>query len=503
MSTSNIGNTIYKLRTIKGLTQDQLAKKANIHRVTISDIERGIVSPSLDIISSIANAFKMQLSEFFTVDEQRKSLKIHQPFNGNLGDHLISELQSNKYKRLTITVAYAKTSGVSRLRPFLETFKSKGGEINCFIGIDQKNTSYEALIELLDLSDNLYVIHNENFSHTYHPKVYMLDNNIDNPSNVWLSIGSNNLTSGGLFINYESCSIDFLDTSNFWDKKAYKDTLDLFNRYSDINNNLSLFIKSSLIIDKLLEDNYIKTEQQLKISSIKTSSKSTKKPMFGSESFKAPSIEVTRNDHESNDGNNNFNEKNSPTNTSSKNDDTTTTSSSNSTLASVISNSDIDETFWFEMRKSTGGSRNILDLSSTGKLRYGSVLNTKYSLGDNDVIHGGVTFFDIDATNHSTIKDITITYNGNDYYPSTLLYASNNQSWRLQLKGDSSTDNKALSQYGISDFVNNVLIFHKISTDHYLLEVVNSSHLQNLMASSIFWATNGTPKTSKAFGKLK
>ena len=40
---------------------------------------------------------------------------INQPFNGQLGEILISKLQENYY-RLTILVAFAKNSGVLRIK---------------------------------------------------------------------------------------------------------------------------------------------------------------------------------------------------------------------------------------------------------------------------------------------------------------------------------------------------------------------------------------------------
>lgn len=488
----SLGNIISTLRNQLDLTQEQLAKRANLHRITISDIERDVISPSFENLKNIAKALNVEIYELFSPIAERKSYKIHQPLNGTLGYHLISELKYGNYKRLFITTAYAKASGVLRLKHALQQFKSTGGEIHCFIGIDQYNTTYEALKELYVLSDKLYIIHNERLSHTYHPKVYMLDNNTENPQKVWLSIGSNNLTAGGLFINYESCSIDILNISNKYDNKSYNDTLDLFNRYSNNSNPISIFINSENIIEELFLQNYIKTEKQSIITSIKESSKKIKTPIFGYESFKAPNIEITE-------------KIDTPINP--LKDDSKLKSLSNqknlSKLESTMSNLYSEEIFWFEMRKSTGGSRNILDLSSTGKMRAGSVLNTNYYIDDSNIIHGGVKFFDIDSNNHDIIKDIIITYNENEYFPSTILYAPNNKSWRLQLKGDSVTDTKLLSQYGISDFLNNILVFHKISTSHYLLEVVNSSQLNNLISSSVFWATNGSSKTSKAYGKLK
>lgn len=497
-NSSSFGSTIATLRSNANLTQEQLAKNSGLHRTTISDIERDVLSPSLENIKRIAKALNVELYELFAPQYQKQSYKIHQPINGTLGELLITELESNQYKRFFITVAYAKISGVSRIKSALKTFKSNGGEINCFIGIDQFNTTYEALAELLSLSDNLYIIHNESFSHTYHPKIYMLDNNISNQNKAWLAIGSNNLTAGGLFINYESCSIDNLDLRNAYDKKGYDNTLQLFKRFSDNTTKLSLLIDSIDTLDKLIDNNYIKKERQVRITSFKSFSKNTKEIMFGKESFKAPIAEPCV-DTEIRENLTEYHSNELQDKTSIPDD----LIPSINVLQEIMSDSSVEETFWFEMRKSTGGSRNILDLSSTARLRGGSVSNTRYYNGDPDIIHGGIKFFDMDANQHTATKDVTISYNGNDYFPSTILYAPNNQSWRIQLKGESPTDTMALSEYGRSTFVNNILIFHKISSDHYILEVMEPSQLNNLISSSTFYATNGTPKTSKLFGKLK
>lgn len=48
---------------------------------------------------------------------------INQPYDNQLGVHIIAQLQSDKYDTITIMVAYAKLSGVYRLLPYLKAFK--------------------------------------------------------------------------------------------------------------------------------------------------------------------------------------------------------------------------------------------------------------------------------------------------------------------------------------------------------------------------------------------
>lgn len=58
---------------------------------------------------------------------------INQPLNGNLGDYLISCLEDADFDIANIIVAFAKNSGVLRLKPALEQFKARGAEINIFV----------------------------------------------------------------------------------------------------------------------------------------------------------------------------------------------------------------------------------------------------------------------------------------------------------------------------------------------------------------------------------
>ncbi|MHB8550710.1 MAG: helix-turn-helix domain-containing protein [Acidiferrobacterales bacterium] len=49
-------------RTEKGLSQEALADRAGLHRTYISQIERGLKSPSLKSLEQIANALGLPLS---------------------------------------------------------------------------------------------------------------------------------------------------------------------------------------------------------------------------------------------------------------------------------------------------------------------------------------------------------------------------------------------------------------------------------------------------------
>ena len=90
-----------------------------------------------------------------------------------------------------------------------------------------------------------------------------------------------------------------------------------------------------------------------------------------------------------------------------------------------------------------------------------------------------------------------------DYYPSTIKFAPDNGSWRIQLKGAPNDDSEELSKYGNrGDFVHKILVFEKINTDYYVLSLLDESELDRVKSLSRVWARNGSSATSKAYGML-
>lgn len=65
---SNIGLKIKIERTKIGLSQEELAFKANVNKNTIGAIERGEQSPTVDTLEAIAKVFGITLQEMFNFD---------------------------------------------------------------------------------------------------------------------------------------------------------------------------------------------------------------------------------------------------------------------------------------------------------------------------------------------------------------------------------------------------------------------------------------------------
>jgi transcriptional regulator with XRE-family HTH domain len=69
MINQKFGIVVANLRKSKGLSQEELAFELGLHRTYISQIERGIKSPSLRVIETISSFFEVQLSGLFKLVE--------------------------------------------------------------------------------------------------------------------------------------------------------------------------------------------------------------------------------------------------------------------------------------------------------------------------------------------------------------------------------------------------------------------------------------------------
>ncbi|KXV73850.1 aldehyde dehydrogenase [Acetobacter malorum] len=70
----DVGGTLYALRTQRGLSQRELARRCGVANGTISLIESNAINPSVGLLHQIVHALPMNLSEFFAFEhlEERK-----------------------------------------------------------------------------------------------------------------------------------------------------------------------------------------------------------------------------------------------------------------------------------------------------------------------------------------------------------------------------------------------------------------------------------------------
>ena len=134
---------------------------------------------------------------------------VAQPFEdqANLLDFLNDGLPGAT--RFLAVVAWAKRSGLSRIREALQGLRSRGGSAVIVLGIDEGGATVQGLEDAIDLFDEAYVFHDRTGA-TLHPKMYI----IETGATVLALVGSNNLTAGGLYFNYEAALTLELDLSD-------------------------------------------------------------------------------------------------------------------------------------------------------------------------------------------------------------------------------------------------------------------------------------------------
>jgi hypothetical protein len=408
---------------------------------------------------------------------------INQPFNGQLGETLIAKLQGN-YHRLTILVAFAKNSGVLRMKPALEHFKANGGSIQIFVGVDIQGTTYEALQNLFSLCDALYVVHSEDGATTFHSKVYLLENDTD----IWMAVGSNNLTGGGLWTNFESCQCNDCAVGTPEYSNLHTPFTAVLANYTNPDYECSRRIENESDIIELERAGYVIREVRQRISQNEERARHAlagRNTLFGRQRRAGlPKIEGIEPAARPVGG------------------QVQVRSGETVQATHAIGASNASERIWFETRRLTGGSRNILDLSKLGNIISGNGTGSRYETDNPNIILGGIAFFDIQPEDTEIVKDITVNYNGIDYSPCTIKFATNNGSWRVQLKGNSPDGQKIHSVNGSGWLVSKILIFEKIRTDYYSLSVMESKDLTTCRAASYVVAHNGSGRDSKEYGLL-
>ena len=402
---------------------------------------------------------------------------LNQPFAGQLGYRLIELLDSTDYQTLNIVVAFAKNSGVLRIKAALERFRKQGGKVNVYVGVDLGGTSYEALTALLLHSDSLNVVHSEKWQ-TFHPKIYQF---VGNDKGLVI-VGSQNLTGGGLWTNFESSVLIPVLGSSESETALQKGVDDLIGDLTSLGGSF-MPIEKQLDIDSLLENGYIFKEVAQRVLRANASAPAgSETHLFGNGApAKLPRL--------------------GPSN------EVVMPSPSPGPIS--VSQSEGDQTIWFETRAMTGGSRNILDLSMRSLVERGDPTGTPFELEAPGFMRGGVEFFDLNPTGTDVSKDVSINFDGVDYMGNKILFPEGenaNGTWRLQIKGVASDGEKITEAFRAKGdgyyMQHKIVTFTKVQDDYYFLSVFPESELENFMEASRILARNGSTTSAKRFGLL-
>jgi HKD family nuclease len=407
---------------------------------------------------------------------------INQPFSGQLGDRLIELLDSGEFHTLNIAVAFAKNSGVLRVKNALENFRKSGGKVNVYVGVDLGGTSYEALTTLLLYTDTLNVVHSEK-AQTFHSKVYQFLGD----TKSLLVVGSHNLTGGGLWTNFESSTLIPFEGSNASVGQIQGGMNDFFAQLKSLGDSI-MPIAGQEDVEALLQNGYVIKEVIEQVRQSRAAKKDgTQKRLFGyGVNAKLPHLPKLKGQG-----------------AAASTPQTFPTPATSATAPAEI----VGKTIWFETRSMTGGSRNILDLSMTSLVTRGDPSGTSFDLGNPTFMRGGVEFFGLNPVNTNHTKDITLNFDGVDYLGNKILFPTGtnaNGTWRLQIKGVSASQIKITDAFRAKgqDFylVKKVITFTEIDSSYYFMSVFPEADLPNFEAASQILARNGATTNARQLG---
>ena len=63
-----LGARVQRLRLDQGLSQEELADRANVHRTYVSGVERGVRNPTVTVLEKLAKGLGVSLKDLLTFD---------------------------------------------------------------------------------------------------------------------------------------------------------------------------------------------------------------------------------------------------------------------------------------------------------------------------------------------------------------------------------------------------------------------------------------------------
>lgn len=107
----NIGNKLRELRIAKGLTQEELADRAELSKGFISQVERELTSPSIATLTDILQCLGTNLNDFFREDSEEQIIfhqddyfKKNDPDLKNQIEWIVPNAQKNIMEPIRLTL---------------------------------------------------------------------------------------------------------------------------------------------------------------------------------------------------------------------------------------------------------------------------------------------------------------------------------------------------------------------------------------------------------------
>ena len=205
-----------------------------------------------------------------------------------LGKVLSELLDANpSASRIFFVSAFVSLQTIMRVKHQVTKLRDNGVELRFVLGIDLGGTSQEVLKELLGWNIDVRIVKHRIPGHTFHPKLYLF--RWDDRATI--IIGSNNITEGGFFGNYEGAARITYQLPE--EATAFDSACEELGRFNEPDGPVSYQLTAEFI-EELIARGDVPTEAEARkgryISSGTNKSKSSKKGehIYGTEDIGPP-----------------------------------------------------------------------------------------------------------------------------------------------------------------------------------------------------------------------
>lgn len=187
---------------------------------------------------------------------------LNQGFNieldNSIGNKIIEILNTKSIKKFTVLTAFSSESIINKLFSYIEKESIKIENIKVITGIDQKGTTKEALLSLLQYTNIDSRVFYSSSNNIFHPKIYLLESD----KKTYLIMGSSNLTQQGLFANIESSILLEIENNN---ERDYDIIIKLKKYYTIIENDddPNLYVLNDHLINDLVNKKLLPTKLEM------------------------------------------------------------------------------------------------------------------------------------------------------------------------------------------------------------------------------------------------
>lgn len=189
--------------------------------------------------------------------------------------------------RIVFVSAFVSLQTIMRVKHQVIELKGSGADLRFVLGIDLGGTSQEALKELIGWGIDVRIVKHRIPGHTFHPKLYLFQW----ASHATIIIGSNNVTEGGFFGNYEGAARITYQLPE--DTEAFSSACAELSRFLAPEGPVTYGLTAEFL-DELIARGDVPTEEEARrgrdiaTKTQKAKGKKAGEPIFGAEDIKPP-----------------------------------------------------------------------------------------------------------------------------------------------------------------------------------------------------------------------